>query len=172
MLGYLTKAMTCFKHETPNKIQTSPHHHIKVEYGAKKQYLSNEEEPPALNKKETKYVQAVAGTFLYYARAVDPTIFPALSSLATEQAKPMQKTIQTVKQLLDYCATQEQAIITYSTSKMILCIHSNVGYCNEKNTISQVGGQFFLANNEHFPPNNEAIMTNATIIKVDMLLAA
>jgi hypothetical protein len=30
---------------------------------------------------------------------------PALTYLATEQAKPMQKLIEKVKQLLDYCAT-------------------------------------------------------------------
>jgi hypothetical protein len=77
---------------------------------------------PLLNKEETKYVQAVAGTLLYYARAVDSTILPALSSLATKQAKPMQKMIEKVKELLDYCATQKEAIITYLASKMILCI--------------------------------------------------
>jgi hypothetical protein len=31
---------------------------------------------------------------------------------------------------------------------------------------------FFLSNNEQFPPNNRAIMTNATIIKVVLLSAA
>jgi hypothetical protein len=91
----------------------------------------------------TKYVQAVAGTLLYYARAGDPTILPALSSLATEQARPTMKTVKTVKQLLDNCATQEEAIITFLASKMILCIHSNMGYCNKNNARSRAGGQFF-----------------------------
>jgi hypothetical protein len=72
------------------------------------------------------------GTLLYYGRAVDPTILPALSAIATEQAKPTEKTKGKVKQLLDYCATQEDAIITYTSSKMILCIHSDAGYANEK----------------------------------------
>ncbi len=58
------------------------------------------------------------GTLLYYAHAVNSTILTALSSLATEQAKPMQKTMEKVKQLLDYCASQEEAIITYNKSKM------------------------------------------------------
>ncbi len=65
MLGYLAKAMTRFKHKTPTKIQHSLHHHIEVNYGAKKQYVSNEEEFPPLTKEETKYVQAVTGTLLY-----------------------------------------------------------------------------------------------------------
>jgi hypothetical protein len=47
------------------------------------------------------------GTLLYYARAVDSTILTALSSLTKEQAKPMQKKKEKVKQLLDYCTSQE-----------------------------------------------------------------
>ncbi len=114
----------------------------------------------------------VAGTLLYYARAVDPTILPALSAIGTERAIPTQATMETIKQLLNYCATQEEAIITYSASKMILCIHSNAGYCNEKNARSRAGGHFFLPNNDQLPPNNGAIMTNATIMKAVMSLAA
>jgi hypothetical protein len=32
MPGYLAKVMIRFKHETPNKIQNSPHCHIKIQY--------------------------------------------------------------------------------------------------------------------------------------------
>jgi hypothetical protein len=88
------------------------------------------------------------GTLLYYARAGDSTILTALSSLATEQAKPMQKTMMKVKQLLDCCTSQEEAIITYNKSKMILVIHSNAGYCNKKKLRSQAGGHFFLSNED------------------------
>jgi hypothetical protein len=35
MPGYLTNTMIRFKHDTPNKIQNSPHHHIEIKYGAK-----------------------------------------------------------------------------------------------------------------------------------------
>ncbi len=165
--------MIRFKHKTPNRIQNSTHCHIKIQYGAKQQYVNDEEVlSPPLNNEETKYVQAVAGTLKYYARAVDFTILPALSSLATEQAKPMQKTIEKVKQLLDYGTTQEEAIITYSARKMILCIHSNAGYCNEKNAQSRAGEHFPLLNNDQFPPNNGAILMNATIIKAFMSSAA
>jgi hypothetical protein len=76
---------------------------------------------------------------MYYARAVDTTILTALSLIATEQAKPTQETMKKVKQLLNYCATQEDAIITYNMRQMILAIHSEAGYCNEKNALSQAG---------------------------------
>jgi hypothetical protein len=72
------------------------------------------------------------GTLLYCTRAIDSTILTALSSLATEKAKPMQKMMEKVKQVLDYCSSQEEAIIMYNASKMILVVHSNAGYCNKK----------------------------------------
>jgi hypothetical protein len=94
----------------------------------------------------------VVGTLLYYARAVDTTLLTALSLIATEQVKPTQETMKKVKQLLDYCATQEDATITYNASQIILAIHSDAGYCNEKNARSQAGGHFFLSNNKKIPP--------------------
>jgi hypothetical protein len=77
-----------------------------------------------------------------------------------------------VTQLLDYWATQEDMMITYNVSKMILAIHSNARYCNKKNTCSQAGGHFFLWNNKKNPLNKGAILTNATIIKAVMSSAA
>ena len=120
MPGYLSKAFVRFKHEMPRKKQNSPHPHIIPNYGAKAQYAEPEDDLPPLGADETKFIQAVAGTLLYYGRAVDSTILPSLSSLATEQAKPTAKTKATVMQLLDYLATQEEAIITYNASDMIL----------------------------------------------------
>ncbi len=128
--------------------------------------------PPPPNKEEAKYIQAVTGTLLYHGRVVDNTILPALSAIATKQAQPTEKTKETITQLLDYCATQEEAIITYSSSKMILAVHSDAGYCNEKKSRSRAGGHFFLLNDDESPPNNGAILTIATIIKAVMSSAA
>jgi hypothetical protein len=114
----------------------------------------------------------VTGTLLYYGRAVDNTILPALSAIVTKQAEPMEKTKDTIKQMLDYCASQEEAIISYSASKMILAVHSNAGYCNEKKSQSQPGGHIFLTNDAKHPTNNGAILMIATIIKAVMTSAA
>jgi len=95
-----------------------------------------------LDKAGIKYVQQVAGMILYYGRAVDATILPALSSIASEQAAPTEQTMERVKQLLDYCASQEEAIITYNSSKMILAVHSDAGYANEEKARSHVGDIF------------------------------
>jgi hypothetical protein len=152
MPGYLDKGLMKFKHVAPSKKQNSPHPHVIPQYRAKTQYAEYQDESPLLNKEEMKHVQAVMGTLLYYACTVDSTILPALSSLATEQAKSMQKMMEKIKQLLGCCASQEEAIITYNASKMILAIHSNAGYCNKKKSRSRAGGHFFLLNEDKLPP--------------------
>ncbi len=165
MPGYVSKALLRFNHKNPEKIQNSPHPHIIPAYGTKIQYANQPDDSPKLDKEGTKYIQQVAGTLLNYGQAVDNTILPALSSIASEQAAPMEQTMAKVKQLLDYCASQEEAIITYNASKMVLASHSNEGYANEKKARSHAGGQFFLSNNNPEPPNNGAVLTNVTIIK-------
>jgi hypothetical protein len=132
MPGYLPNALLRFNHPTPKKKQNSPHPHVIPQYGTKIQYASDANISPPLNKEETKHIQVVTGTSLFYGWAVDNTILPALSAIATKQAQPSEKTKETITQVLEYCATQEEAIITYSASKMILAMHNNAGYRNEK----------------------------------------
>ncbi len=166
MPGYVSKVLLRFNHKNPEKTQNSPHPYINPAYGTKIQYSNQPDNFPKLDKEGTKYIQQIVGTLLYYRRVVDTTILPALSSIASEQAAPTEQTMTKVKQLLDYCASQEEAIITYNASKMLLAVHSNAGYANEKKARSHAGGHFFLSSNNPNPPNNGAILTNATIIKM------
>ena len=39
---------------------------------------------------------------MYYARAVDPTILVALSTISSSQAEPTEETMEKAKYLLDY----------------------------------------------------------------------
>ena len=58
---------------------------------------------PSVN--NIKTFQEVTGTLLYYARSVDPTVLILLGSIAAEQAKHTDQTMQKVKQLLDHAAS-------------------------------------------------------------------
>jgi hypothetical protein len=80
--------------------------------------------------------------------------------------------LEEVKQVLDYCASQEEAIITYRASKMILAVHSDAGYLNECKSRSRAGGHFYLSGNETYPPNNGAILNIAKVINAVMSSAA
>ena len=44
----------------------------------------------------------------------------ALSAIASEQATPTESTMKKVKLFLDFAASQEEAIVTYRASEMVL----------------------------------------------------
>jgi hypothetical protein len=172
MPKYVSKAMKRFNHSPPQTAQSSPYPHTRPNYGAKVQYSPNADTSPLLDKQDAKFIQGVTGTFLYYARAVDPTLLTSLSAIAATQSKPTENTMKNVRQFLDYVASQEDAVITYRASDMILSIHSDAGYCNEPHSRSRAGGHFYLSSDAPFPPNNGAILNISQIIKAVMSSAA
>jgi len=172
MPGYIPDALKRFKREKPKKWQGSPHVHIIPNYGARQQFAKVEVDERVLKDDDKRYIQQVLGTFLYYARAVDPTMLVALSAIASEQAKPTQSTMEKVDQFLDYAASQEQAVLTYHSSDMILAIHSDASYLSESKARSRAGGHFFMSKDVSFPPNNGAVLNIAQIMKSVMSSAA
>ena len=84
-----------------------------------------------LDDKEIKSVQKIVGSILYYARAVDMTVLMSLSTIASEQTKGTERTMEKALQVLDYLATHPDAKVRFSASDMILNIHSNASYLTE-----------------------------------------
>jgi hypothetical protein len=170
--GYVKAALIRFKHEQPKKPQHQPYPHNPKQYGAKAQYVEDEDTSPLLSKDDKKFIQEVTGTFLFYARAVDATMLVALGSLVSEQANPTERTMKKCKQFLDYAATQDDAVITYRKSDMVLAIHSDASYLSEPKARSQAGGHYFMSEDVPDPADNGAVHTVAKIIKAVMSSAA
>ena len=72
--------------------------------------------------------------------------------------------MQKVKHFLDYEASQEEVILTYKESVMILAIHSNASYLSEPKARSRSGGHLFMSSNSEDPMNNGAVLNIAQII--------
>ena len=73
------------------------------------------------NRKEKKYIQRVLDSFLYYLCALDLlNHFTRIVSKASERAKPSKQTLARVQQLLDYMATNPNAVVRFYASDMIL----------------------------------------------------
>ena len=172
MPGYVEKALREFLHEHPRRKQYSPFPCAQKKYGKAAQMMEEAPESPLLGKAEQKFIQKVTGKFLYLGRAVDSTLLTPLSAIASQQAAPTQRTMQHTMQLLDYIASQEDAVLTYQASDMILAAHSDAGYHNEPKARSRAGGHFYLSNNAEVPPNNGSIHNVAQIIKAVMSSAA
>jgi hypothetical protein len=165
MPGYVDKALKQFGHKKPAKPQDSPFRCAPIKYGSKKQYAKQESKAPLLDKKGKKFVQQVCGKLLFLGRAVDPTLLCPISAIAAQAAAPTTDTLEQTIQLLDYLASQEEAVLTYHASAMKLAAHSDASYLSEPKARSRAGGHFFLSDGTDQAPNNGAVLNIAHIIK-------
>ena len=105
MPEYVKKALAKYVHESPRRPQHSPLLVTPKKYGAAAQDPLPPNESPPVDEKEKTRLQQIVGTLLYYVSAVDITILPTLSTIASKQAKPTEQTVRRVKHLLNYLAT-------------------------------------------------------------------
>ncbi len=153
MPNYVKKALQLFQHKV-QKEQHSPHPCSQIIYGAKVQYANQAVKSPAVDAKAKRVIQQVCGKFLFLGRAVDSTLLCPISVIALQSANPAEETLELTHHLLDYLETQEEAVLTYNASKMVLAAHSNTSYLSKPNAKSRAGGHFFLSSNSTIPQNN------------------
>ena len=163
MPGYVQKMLVRFKHVPPRKNQFAPYQPAPRNYGKQSDSTIPKDDSPKLDEKRKKVVQQVVGTGLYYARAVDCTILPAISSIASQQANATEETERRIKQLLDYLAMLPNAKVKYYASKMVLNVHSDASYLSEPGAKSRAAGVYFLGD---VPQNNKPIVLNGNIFIV------
>jgi hypothetical protein len=94
----------------PQTSEHTPSQYITPVYGAKTQYTMNDKTPP-LMAQQCRTIQKVAGSVVYYANAVDPTVLMPLNDIITEQTKATEKLQAATNKLLDYLATHPDATI-------------------------------------------------------------
>ena len=87
----------------------------------------------------------MTGSLLYYGRALDHTILPALNETTSEQAIPTENTMKKSQRLMDYVATYPKAYIRYHTSSMILNIDIDAVYLVAPKARSRVAGYHHLS---------------------------
>jgi hypothetical protein len=160
MPGYISNVLSKFQYDAPKHPQHTPSRYVTPVYGAKTQYVNQDETPP-LTAKQCLNIQNVTGSVLYYSRAVDPTVLMHINDIAIEQTKAAEKTQAATNQLLDYLATHPDATIRYHASDMILHIHSDASYLSVSNARSRLGGLFFCGDK---PPQEDTL--NGSILNV------
>jgi hypothetical protein len=111
-----------------------------------------------------KFIQEVCGVFLFLAQAVNGGCSQLSAHLLPNKQTRKKKTMELCKKFLDFMATQEEAILTYHVSKMVLAIHSNALYLSEPKARIQAGGHMFIAGKEEIPFNNGAVLNISQII--------
>ena len=89
MPSYIGTALKRFGHLITHgaaspAVYTPPH------YGSTKPQPATVDDSEPLSPADAKVLQEIVGVFLYYARAVDVSMLPAVTAVASEQAKPTQ----------------------------------------------------------------------------------
>jgi hypothetical protein len=175
MPGFIKKKLQKYGHIMPKKIQGCPYSPEPKKIGTEAQAALPPDNTPKLDAKGIKRVRQIVGSILYYARAVDMTVLMALSTIAVDQTKATERTMERCTQLLDYLAHHAEAKVSFRASDMILNIHSEASYLSEAKARSRACGHFFMG---WTPKNgkpiklNRAFHVNMTIMRFVVASAA
>ena len=164
---YFPMQLKKYNHPTPSKPQHSPFPSEPKKYGKDAQQSPPDDNTALLDNVKKKQIEKIVGSFLWYARAIDSTMRPALSAIAAQQSKPTEKTWKQLLHFLDYAATHPSATVRFYASNMILNVHSDASYLTEPKARSRIGGHFFLGS---LPQTNQPIHLNGTIATVCSIL--
>ena len=132
------------------KLQYAPHEYNIPVYGQKVQFVQDPDRTDKCDKKETTKVQSIVGSLLYYSRAIDSTMLPALNEVSISQSSPTKKVLEKCYRLLDYASTYPDTQIRYFASDMVLWAESDAAYLVLPNAKSRIAGYFYLST---FPNN-------------------
>jgi hypothetical protein len=145
MKDYVAKNLKRFHTEKKSHDTNSATVYTPPVYGQKRQLVLEDDTAP-LSADRTKFIQQVVGVFLYYARAVDPTMLHPINAIASQQAKPTQAVWDAVQRFLQYAATWQNAVVEYHASDMQLKVQSDASYLSVSHARSRAGGFHYLGN--------------------------
>jgi hypothetical protein len=114
----------------------------------------------------TAVIQEVVGVFLYYARAVDPTMLPQTNKIASEQVKPTKHVQDQVVRLLQYAAVFPANALIFHKSKMHLIQQVDASYLSRSNSRSVAGGISYFGDADNPTTDNGMVHCMSTIIDV------
>ena len=169
MPGYVQQAVNKFQHRiTCTHKATDAHHPYKATKKHGLPMTHPTDDSPKLSPQAIKHLQQIVGSFLFYSRAVNPTMLTALSIIATEQTQGTHTTKEKAEHFLTYAALHPNATIKFYKSDMILKIHSDASYLSERHGRSHAGGHFYLGNREDTsdPPNGPILNTTGILANV------
>ena len=170
MPKYVPDSLTRLGHIPKTSPQYSPHEHVPIKYGrpGQQQYATTPDQSTLLSPQDTKHIQSTTGSFLYYGRAIDYTILPALNDISSMQAHPTERTQQKAERLMDYLHTYPDAYIRYYASDMVLHVDSDAAYLVAPKARSRIAGYFHMSDHPNVskrPKLNGAVLVECKTLR-------
>jgi hypothetical protein len=91
----------------------------------------------------------------------------ALSTIASEQTKGMERTLEKAYQVLDYLATHPNAAVRFRASDMVMNIHLDAPYLSEPKARGRACGHFFMGS---VPKDGDPIKLNGAFHTLCLIL--
>ena len=143
MPGYVQKALQRFKRNYKARAD-SPIIYVPPRYGKYQQEIHPDAPSIPLTPAEKLELQEIVGVFLFYARAVDPTMITAINKIGSRQAKPTSLIKKEIERFLQYASSYPDATLRIRASNMKLVCHSDGSYNSESEARSRAGSLLFL----------------------------
>ena len=169
MPQYVAKALKRLNYTPSTFPQFSPHAPapFTTPTKGKQQMAEALDTTPNLPLKEQRYLQSILGTLLYYGRALEYSILPAVNDVAREQSAPTISTLKKAKRILDYVATYPNAYLRYYASDMILNCDSDAAYLVVPQAKSRVAGFYHLSS--EFAKNRPTPINGGVLVECKIL---
>ena len=172
MPDYIRKLLIRFKGMFDGASAYTPAEAPDKHYGARQQWAQTPDDSPTLSAADITTLQEFIGCFLYYARALDYTMLPAVTALASDQSHPTQAVWAAAQRLLAYAAAYPDNELVFTACDMILYIQSDASYHSRSRGRSVAGGIHYLGNRDSPYQINGAIHAFSCIIPVVVASAA
>ena len=164
MPNYIDKVL--LHHQTkPHKPMSTPHTYNTPAYGSKTQFAPLPDSTTLIPPPRQRRIQAVVGSLLYYARAIDGTLLPALNEISAKQANPTIATEKKVDHLLSFVQHHHKNVkLRFHASDMCLHIDSDAAYLVMPGARSRLAGYHYLSNYPSNPPTTTPIPLNGAVL--------
>ena len=170
MPGYIDKVVQL--HElTPLKPTNTPHTYNIPAYGKKTQLANPPDDTPTLPPDRKRRIQSIVGSLLYYARAIDGSLLPALNEISATQAHPTLLTEQKANHLLAFAKHHKDVKVRFHASDMCLHVDSDAAYLVMPAARSRIAGYYYLSTSPpttgppHNVPLNGAILIECKTLR-------
>ena len=141
----------------------SPAIYIPPRYGAAAQQVPHEVSP-ALSPERKLWLQQLVGCVLYYARAVDYTMLPAVCAISSDQAHATEATLSAAYRLLAYAISYPDNCLRLYSCDMIVHLQADGSFHSRSNGRSVAGGFGFFGNRDCPMQINGAVQAHSTVI--------
>jgi hypothetical protein len=162
MPDYIPKLLQRFS-PTLCKGAATPGIYTPPSYGKPNQVPKIDRSKP-LDAAATKRLQEIVGAFLFYARAVDPTMLHAVNRISSMQAHPTIQVMAEAERLLAYAYSHQSHEIVYHACDMVYHAQSDASHLSRTHSRSVAGGIHFFGNRDQPDLINGPLLCTSGII--------